>query len=294
MAFDTDRFYAELERHEGLRTHVYDDATGKRLSAGEKPKGHPTIGIGRNLRARPLTDAEKSLLRDNRPDLGDRDLFKDGITADEAWYLAGNDTKTTTAELDKRLPWWRKLSEVRQRAVVNMAFNMGVDGLLGFRKMLAAMQAGNFDRAAQEAIRSDWSKQVKATRANDIARMIQRDVAPAIRDNELDAVASAAPEPLEQPLVQVASLDPTAGFERAFAQMEQANDKPGQTVSDEHMFEALDEDPNATGETLAADIGGETASAEPTASPVSLPARGRPVVPGGKPAADTDPFAGPE
>lgn len=162
MAFDIDRMYAELERHESLRTHVYDDATGKRLAAGEKPKGHPTIGIGRNLRARPLTGGEKALLRENRPDLGERDLFKDGITEEEAWYLASNDVRQTVGELDKRLPWWRNLSEVRQRAVANMAFNMGVDGLLTFRKMLAAMQAGNFDRAATEAIRSDWSKDRKS------------------------------------------------------------------------------------------------------------------------------------
>lgn len=288
MAFDIDRMYAELERHESLRTHVYDDATGKRLQPGEKPKGHPTIGIGRNLRARPLTDGEKALLRENRPDLGERDLFKDGITEEEAWYLASNDVRTTTGELDKRLPWWRNLSEVRQRAVVNMAFNMGVDGLLGFRKMLAAMQAGNFDRAAQEAIRSDWSKQVKATRANDIARMIQRDVAPTIRDGERE-ISSAAPEPLEQP-VQVASLDPMAGFDQVFAQ-------PAQVMNPEHMIEAIEDDPNAGAEALAMEVGMEDAGqggpSEPPGQPsVALPARGRPVVPGND--AGAGPFAGPE
>lgn len=288
MALDIDRLYAELERHEDLRTHVYDDATGKRLSAGEKPKGHPTIGIGRNLRARPLSDAEKALLRENRPDLGERDLFKDGITEEEAWYLVGNDVQATVAEMDKRLPWWRNMTEVRQRALVNMAFNMGVDGLLGFKKMLGAMRAGQFDRAAKEAISSKWAGQV-GRRSNDIARMIQRDTAPEIRDVQPVQFASEAPEPLDVAMPagmatqQVAALVPEPEIAEPL-------------VSTAALEAGMEREPRTPAE-VADDIGTETASGIPSGQEsISLPTKGRPVVPSGQQplGAEAGVFSGPE
>ena len=109
--------YADLEREliavEGLKLKPYRCTAGK-LS----------IGIGRNLEDRGITEAEA------------RVMFRTDVDAIER-------------ELDRAIPWWRSLSAGRRRALINMGF-MGVPRLLGFKNMLAALQAGESDRAAAE------------------------------------------------------------------------------------------------------------------------------------------------
>jgi len=76
------------------------------------------------------------------------------------------DVDRATAGLDRALPWWRTLSEDRQRVLVNMAFNMGVPKLLTFKRMLAAVKDGQYQAAGDELSDLEWSKQVvgRATR----------------------------------------------------------------------------------------------------------------------------------
>lgn len=138
---------ADLARDEELRLTVYDDATGKPLRAGDTLKGNPTIGFGRCL---------SSL----------------GITEDEARTLLANDLSRIRFELDTTLPWWRGLSEGRQRALANMAFNLGIRRLLGFQAMLAALKAGNYRIAAAEALDSAWAREV-GERARRIAALLE-------------------------------------------------------------------------------------------------------------------------
>lgn len=126
----------ELRRDEGVRLKPYRDTVGKL-----------TLGVGRNI-----------------DDVG--------ITSEEADYLLENDIGRAMAELDRALPWWRGLSEARQRALLNMAFNLGLSRLLGFRGMLGALQAGDWGRAAAEALNSRWAGQVGA-RAQRLAEMIR-------------------------------------------------------------------------------------------------------------------------
>jgi len=133
---DPDLMKRELVRDEGLRLKPY------RCTAGRL-----TIGVGRNL-----------------DDVG--------ITAEEADYLLENDLGRAMADLDRALPWWRGLSEARQRALVNMAFNVGLSRLLGFKAMLAALQRGDWNEAAAEALASRWADQVGA-RAVRIAEMMR-------------------------------------------------------------------------------------------------------------------------
>ena len=132
-----DVLIADLVRDEGLRLAPYKDSVGKL-----------TIGIGRNLEDR-------------------------GISWAEAQFLLDNDIAIATADLDRNAPWWRNLSEGRQRALVNMAFNLGVPGLMRFEKMLSALERGEYDDAAREALDSRWARQVGA-RAQRIARLIRK------------------------------------------------------------------------------------------------------------------------
>lgn len=125
----------QLRLHEGERLKPY------RCTAGKL-----TIGIGRNLEDR-------------------------GITRDEAAYLLANDIAAEERELQRALPWVTKLDEVRQRVLLDMCFNMGLVGLLGFKNTLATIEAGNYKRAATMMLDSKWAKQV-GQRAERLARMM--------------------------------------------------------------------------------------------------------------------------
>jgi lysozyme len=137
MMFDGAALRAELLRDEGLRLKPY------RCTAGKL-----TIGIGRNL--------------DDK-----------GITGAEAEALLTGDIVDVARGIERALPWASRLSDARQRALINMGFNLGVPGLLGFRKMLGWMDIGDFRSAAAEARASQWAQQVGA-RAHRIAQQIER------------------------------------------------------------------------------------------------------------------------
>lgn len=122
--FDVAALQAELVRDEGLRLKPY------RCTAGKL-----TIGIGRNLEDR-------------------------GITEAEARYLLANDIVSVSDAIEKALPWVRTLSDARQRALINIGFNVGVHGVFGFRDMLAALQAGDFTTAAAECLDSDAAREL--------------------------------------------------------------------------------------------------------------------------------------
>lgn len=63
------------------------------------------------------------------------------------------------------LPWVNDLDEARQGVLYNMGFNLGVEGLLGFRRTLNYAQARNYEAAALEMAHSQWAVQV-GPRAN--------------------------------------------------------------------------------------------------------------------------------
>jgi len=121
---DRERVQEQLIRDEDIRLKPYTDTVGKL-----------TIGIGRNL-----TDF--------------------GITQSEAIYLNFNDIARTDLDLRARLPWYDTLDPVRQAAMVNMCFNMGITRFMKFRKAWAKAAAGDFDGASVEMLDSLWADQV--------------------------------------------------------------------------------------------------------------------------------------
>lgn len=133
--FDRATLIAELSRDEGRKLKPYLDTVGK-----------TTIGVGRNLSDVGISDAECDV-------------------------MLSNDIDRTVTWLDRNLPWWSQLDPVRQRVVVNMAFNMG-GGLLTFVNTLGAMQRGAYDAAADGMLDSKWARQVSA-RAQRLAQMMR-------------------------------------------------------------------------------------------------------------------------
>lgn len=113
----------QLKRDEGFRNRIYQDQFGI-----------PTIGCGRNL----------------------RDV---GLSDDEVNFLLSNDVKRVSDALSQ-FAWFQSLDEVRQGVFVNMAFNMGVQGLLHFPHMLAAAALKDWEGVASEMHASKWFVQV--------------------------------------------------------------------------------------------------------------------------------------
>ena len=124
--------YEQLKRDEGEVLHAYQD----HLS-------YWTIGIG--------------ILIDKRKG--------GGLRPEESEFIFNNRLRILNEQLDRRIPWIGKLDPVRRGVLVNMAFQMGIDGLLGFRNTLAMVERGDYAGAARGMLNSLWAKQTPA-RAN--------------------------------------------------------------------------------------------------------------------------------
>ena len=128
----------QLRRHEGVETHVYKCTAG-----------FETIGVGRNI--------SKSGL---------------GLSPDEIDYLLQNDINRCVRELAYALDWFSSLDGVRQDAMVNLCFNLGLSRLMQFKLALDALERGEYHRAAAEFLDSRWAKQV-GNRAIEVTHMIR-------------------------------------------------------------------------------------------------------------------------
>lgn len=136
----------ELRRDEGVRYSPYFDTVGVQ-----------TVGVGHNLKVKPLPAGWTYPLTDAQVN-----------------QLLAEDLNAVFIGLDRELPWWRTLSYERQRVLANMAFNLGIDGLLGFKNALAAMQQGCYAEAASRMMQSKWTEQVGA-RAIRLAGLMKGD-----------------------------------------------------------------------------------------------------------------------
>lgn len=147
-----------LIAHEGLRLEPYKDS-----------KGYWTIGVGHLI-------------------------TMDPISADEAWKRIGGvawtrdrclavlnaDIQHCADQLTQALPWFPGLSQNHQDVLVELAFNMGFGGLLGFHKMLGCFEQGDWEGAVQQLLYrnppdptpSQWATEVGQERIQDIVNLI--------------------------------------------------------------------------------------------------------------------------
>lgn len=82
-----------------------------------------------------------------------------GLSRDEAMYLLRNDIERVTGELQSRFDWFDALSEDRKTAIVSMAFQLGLGGLLKFKNALKSLEEGDFAAAADHFLDSLWAAQ---------------------------------------------------------------------------------------------------------------------------------------
>ena len=126
----------QLIRHEGMKSKPYLCTAGKL-----------TVGVGRNL-------------------------MDNGINVDEALYLLSNDIDAVQKQIEYHLPWVIDLKEHQKMVLINMAFNLGVGGLLTFKNMLQALEQGDFALVEHEMLDSRWADQV-GQRAEELAAQMR-------------------------------------------------------------------------------------------------------------------------
>ncbi len=153
----------QLVLHEGLRQNIY-----------KCPANDWTIGVGRNLETKGLSPIEQEhIFREHglsRAEVIER--FREGktITKEEAIYLLENDIRNCKYDLNK-FPWFKDLDSVRQKVLIDMRFNLGNAGFLGFKKMIKSLEEGDYTQAGYEMKDSRWYRQV-GDRGKRLVRMM--------------------------------------------------------------------------------------------------------------------------
>jgi lysozyme len=129
----------QIKRHEGLVLNAYQDHLG-----------YWTIGYGR------LIDKKRG----------------GGISEAEADYLLQNDIAGVVQALERQIPFWNRLNEPRKAVLMNMSFQMGIAGLMKFKRTLAFIEAGQYAEAADGMMGSLWAKQTPK-RAQEMANQMR-------------------------------------------------------------------------------------------------------------------------
>lgn len=139
----------DLIRDEGIRLRVY------RCTAG-----HPTIGVGHKLTEREILTGLSEISLEQAGHLLHIDI---GIAMNGCASIFGRDR-------------FDSFTEARQRALVNMCFQMGMTRLMGFKRMIDAIMRDDWSTAKAEALDSKWAKADSPSRAQRVAQMIERGV----------------------------------------------------------------------------------------------------------------------
>jgi len=129
----------QIKQDEGLVLHAYDDHLG-----------FATIGYGR------LIDRRKG----------------GGISEEEALYLLKNDVSARLSVLENAIPFFARLDDARKAVLLNMSFQLGIAGLLKFKSTLAFIEAGDFENASANMLKSLWAKQTPQ-RAKRLAKQMR-------------------------------------------------------------------------------------------------------------------------
>ena len=141
-----DKLREQLKIDEGVKYEVYKDHLG-----------YPTFGIGHLV----VEGDEEHGQPVGTP-----------VSEDRVNSIFESDVETYVSEAKKVFPNLDILPEEAQQVIVNMCFNMGINRLLTFKKMLAAMRARDFKTAAVELMDSNYATQV-GRRANELAEILE-------------------------------------------------------------------------------------------------------------------------
>lgn len=123
----SEKLRAQITRDEGKVSHAYQDSLG-----------YTTIGVGHLIDVRKGGSLPEFIID----------------------TLLSHDIEKHQRELIAALPWFIELDPPRQGVLVNMAFNLGVAGLLKFANTLRSIREGAYSAAAVNMLESKWAQQV--------------------------------------------------------------------------------------------------------------------------------------
>ena len=144
MKYNREALIDQLILHEGMELQVYKDHLGI-----------DTIGVGRNLEDRGITDGELAFMN-----MLKTEVYEQGITEAHARFLLANDIDIVEKELSNAHPCISGIGDVRIRVLLDMGFNLGVPRLNKFKNMWKAVHNRDFSLAAVEMLDSRWASQV--------------------------------------------------------------------------------------------------------------------------------------
>jgi lysozyme len=142
-----DKLIEQIKRHEGYRKRMYLCTAGKE-----------TIGYGYNLKANPLHLSSLEI----------GNAYKNGMNEVEAERLLKLMVSKCVDQLEEAIPVINRIDMVRQDILINMTYNMGLIGLLKFKKMLLALKKKDYKQASIEMLNSKWKDDV-GNRAQELA-----------------------------------------------------------------------------------------------------------------------------
>jgi lysozyme len=143
-----------IGKHEGRRSKAYTDS-----------EGILTVGIGANLEDK-TSRSRIAALGVNYDDVctGDCELTDEHIDT-----LFSADLDVAIGDAENSLDDFGGLPEPAQLAVVDMVFQLGGPGFRKFKATIAALNARDFLRAADEMADSLWARQTPNRAAEDMA-----------------------------------------------------------------------------------------------------------------------------
>lgn len=124
---------SRIKEHEGFMGTVYKCS-----------EGFDTIGYGTRL---PLSQEEAELLLNYR-------------------------LKQKIKDFEQKEPFLNNLPLNKQEILIEMSYQMGVNGVLKFKKMWEALKHGDYQTASKEALNSMWAKQTpdRAKKLSDLMK----------------------------------------------------------------------------------------------------------------------------
>jgi lysozyme len=139
----------QIKRHEGFSSRAYNCSNG-----------YPTIGYGSKL---PLNLIEQTLVKD-----------VSFLTEEEAEIILSYRLDGYIHDLNKsKEKILRRVYEDRKYILYNMAYQLGIRGLLNFKRMWEALDKRDYTTASNEMLDSKWAREDSPKRANELAQIMK-------------------------------------------------------------------------------------------------------------------------
>lgn len=95
------------------------------------------------------------------------------IEEDESEVVAQMKLKKIIKEFESKEPFLNKLPLAKQEILIEMSYQMGVNGVLKFKKMWLALKSEDYTEASKQMLDSRWAVQTP-NRAKKLAEMMKR------------------------------------------------------------------------------------------------------------------------